>query len=495
MPRTGRRFPTGVSIRIDDLQATYLPGETVTGRVVCEKSPVTDPSRPYQVRLRLIGRAKSKYVIRSTNGTDINRGRASLFDLDIPLTQDSTSSSHRAWIFALTLPTHPAPGLPQRGDEFRPHGTYFSTRDANKKPIDVTKHPLPAVMYHFAKSELSGKTSEAYVEYFLQAKIATHEATLPLFLRNRSTDTPIADFDSKSRTVPQSVKTPRLLSEHAETELTFRQKSSRFFKPSKTPKYGFSVKVEYPTVIQLEHPDPLPMRIAVVPDLTPEKTSICPDGDLSSLSPVSMTSIKLELIMQVDIRCPGTMYDHENDTVHTIAIPFRGGIEPVTIPVIPAEAIGEVMPAPDPNEAWKRQISQTSNVTPVTTTTTTSALTPPAEPLHIGSHLSIYIGSSAITTLSHPPVSLKRQLYPSFKTYNIRLSYKLHWRIGLTCAGESMEVGAQMPLTVLAASEEQEAIRKRELGVEGVKRNYDDLEDWGIQGLQFLGGVLEVVGG
>jgi hypothetical protein len=499
MPRTGRRFPAGVSIEIDDLQANYLPGDTITGRIMCESSPVADPARPYQVQLRLLGRAKSKYVIRSTNGTDINRGRASFFDVNVPLTPDPTPPSHKAWTFSSVLPTHPAPGMPQRGDEFRPHGSYLSTRDAQKQPIDVTRHPLPAVMYHFAQSELSGKTSEAYVEYFLQAKVATHEATLPLFLRDRSTATPITDFSLKSRTVPQQIKTPRLLAEHADTELTFRQKSSRFFKPSKTPKYSFNVKVEYPTILQLEHPDPLPLHIAVVPDLAPDKTSISPDGDLALLPVVSLSWIKLELVMQVDIRCPGTMYDHENDKVHTIAIPFRGGIEPVPIPAVPAELIESVMPAPDHNAAYRRYIAQQNNkrndIPPISHHTSAPLSSTPPAPLHIGAHLAIFIGSSAITTQSHPPVSLKRQLYPTFATYNIRLSYKLHWRMGLSCAGESMEVGAQTPLTVLAASEQQEAIRKQELGSEGVKRNYDDLEDWGVQGLQFLGGVLSAVAG
>ncbi len=48
------------------------------------------------------------------------------------------------------------------------------------------------------------------------------------------------------------------------------------FRPSETPKYAYIVKVEMPTAIQLEHPDPIPVKIYLIPDLDPEKTTIAP---------------------------------------------------------------------------------------------------------------------------------------------------------------------------------------------------------------------------
>lgn len=520
MPRTGRRFPDGVAIEVEDLQATYLPGDIIIGRLVCSKPPAKDASRPYQVRMNLYGRAKTKYVVKTTEGTSINRGRASLFDRKIPLTESAAAGvGERVWSFAATLPVTSQEGLAQRGDEFRHHGGYLSTRTLDKTSIDVTKHPLPAVMYHHAKSDMSGKTSEAYVEYFLQANIAGLQATLPLFIRTPGTSVPIQDFEPKAMTLVQMIRTPRLLSEHAGTELSFRQKSSRFFMPSKTPRYSFSVKVEYPTVIQLEHPSPLPLKVAIIPDLNPKNTSICPDGNLQSLPPVNLTSIKLEIKIQLDIRCPGSFYDHENDKVHTVNIPFRRMFRPVPLPAISTTEIKHVMPAPDPHDlynerlravqlkqqaqgdgsdAGKRTLSTSGSHEPLQDLIDPAppySTTTPTQPLHLGERFSIFIGSSACSTLGNPPVSFKRQLFPTFKTYNIRMSYQLRWKIGIECAGETAAVSGERPLTILGPSEEQEALRKRELGVEGMQKNYDDLEAGIEQGLQLIGGVLSAVGG
>lgn len=114
-------------------------------------------------------------------------------------------------------------------------------------------------MYYFGESAMSGKTSEAYVEYVLQAQTGELKAALPLFLRDIGTPVPITNHNPQMRSTFQLIKTPRLLAEHADKELTFEQKSSRFFRPSKVPRSTYQVKVEHPTIIQLEHPDPIPL--------------------------------------------------------------------------------------------------------------------------------------------------------------------------------------------------------------------------------------------
>lgn len=50
-----------------------------------------------------------------------------------------------------------------------------------------------------------------------------------------------------------------------------------------------------------------------------------------------------------------------------------------------------------------------------------------------------------------------------------------------------MRVDGDSPVTILPPSEEQEALKMRELGAEGMKKNYDDLEAGVEQGLQFVG--------
>ncbi len=116
-------------------------------------------------------------------------------------------------------------------------------------------------------------------------------------------------------------------------------------------------------------------------------------------------------------------------------------------------------------------------------------------PLNLGERYSIFLGCSASSTLGHPPTAFKRQLYPTFTTYNIRLKYSLKWRISLECAGEAEEVSGVAPVTILTPSEEQEAEKKRVLGTEGMKKNYDDLEAGVGMGVQFIGQVLQAVVG
>ena len=525
MPRTGRRSPAGLTIEVDDFQATYLPGDTLTGCVIYSK-PVVNPQPWPQttIRLKLFGRAKSKYIVKTSNGTSISRGRAVFFDIsqNLSLGPETKASGEHAWQFTITIPTTSQPGFAQRGDEWKHMDGYLTTKDAEKKPIDVTQHPLPSIMYYFGESAMSGKTSEAYVEYVLQAEVGQSKATLPLFLRNNGTPAPITNHKPQARSALQLVRSPRLLAEHADKKLTFKQKSSRLFRPSKTPRYTYHVRVEYPTIIQLEHPDPIPLRIAVAPDLDPEKTSICRDGDLQNLPPVNITAIKLQLKMQIDIRCPGTFWDAENDKYHDFDIPFRATLKPFPLPVISASDLKHVMSAPDPYSQYLspqlrsaystpnlQTIASHATATPVTSdTVSTNALsqhltpfpsiTPGLSaptPLNLGDRYSIFLGCSASSTLGHPPISFKRQVYPTFTTYNIRLKYSLRWRVSLECAGEAQEVAGVAPVTIIAPSEEQEAKKKRELGTEGMKKNYDDLEAGVGAGVQFIGQVLQAVAG
>ena len=110
--------------------------------------------------------------------------------------------------------------------------------------------------------------------------------------------------------------------------------------------------------------------------------------------------------------------------------------------------------------------------------------------LNVGAHCAILLGCSASSTLSHQPVSFKRQLYPTFTTYNIKFRYSLKWSIHLLCAGEEQSVSGEAPVTVLAPSEEQEERKQRELGSDGMKKNHDDLEVAAGLAAQSIGQLL-----
>ncbi|KAL9114561.1 MAG: hypothetical protein Q9187_007456, partial [Circinaria calcarea] len=326
MPRTSHRSSSALCIELDKAQPTHFPGDTLEGYVTCDNTSSDRQSQYSAVRLKLFGRAKTKYMVKTSDGTSIERGRAVFFEEQRTLSKGPIcKDGQHAWPFSITIPKTSTPGFAIRGDEFKPNWGYLSTTDdtSSRQIIDVTQHALPSNMYYFSKSAMSGKTVEAYIEYALTAESGKTKACLPLYIRQRSVQSPITNYKMQSLSSPQVIKTPKLLSEYADRPLTFRQKSRMVFRPSKTPKYAYTVQVEFPTVIQLEHPDPIPLKISLIPDLNPEKTTICPDKDISSLPPVQVLSVEMKLKGDVNIRCPGIFWDSSTEKNHTFDFPFR----------------------------------------------------------------------------------------------------------------------------------------------------------------------------
>lgn len=201
MPRTPPKSSPHLTIELDHPQPTYFPGDTITGYVTCDNVPVgiaaTHYSLSSSVRLKLFGRAKSKYIVRSTNGTSIKRGRAVFFEEQQILCKDSTAcdNGQHAWPFSVTIPTTSMPGFKTRRncDTWAADHPFLRTRDAEKREIDVTQHRLPSIMYYKSESAVSGRTVEAFVEYVLVAEsgtTSTTAATYPLYVRQKSTASP-----------------------------------------------------------------------------------------------------------------------------------------------------------------------------------------------------------------------------------------------------------------------------------------------------------------
>lgn len=513
MPRTAPKSSPQLVIELDNAQATYFPGDTLNGYAKCDQPP--KHSFPSQsVRLKLFGRAKTKYMVKTQNGTSIERGRAVFFE-ETRLLHQGPISGPQSWPFSITIPETSMPGFAQRPhcDQFRADFPFLHTYDSKRQEVDVTQHPLPSIMYYFSKSGMSGKTVEAYIEYVLVAEGGGAVASYPLYVRQRSVPGPINDYKMQTRTFRQVIKSPRLLPEHADKPLTFSQKSKMLFRPSKTPRYTYMLKVEYPTVIQLEHPEPIPLKIYLEPDFTERKTTISSDGDVTHLPPVKVIKVDLQLKGDINIRCPGMMWDSSTEKNHTFKFDFRGTPMPVTVPVIPSADLNRIQSAPEHLSTPQNGASlTTTQSTPVTHTQMAAQGTQVVHtaagwrPIHpttptgssvavdLGSHLSILLGCSASSTLSQPPVSFKRQIYPTFSTYNIFIKYRLEWKIYLSCADEEHEVSGVAPVTILAPSEEQEEQKARELGTQGMKKNYDDLEAGFGQVMQFIGQILQAVG-
>ena len=75
---------------------------------------------------------------------------------------------------------------------------------------------------------------------------------------------PLADFDLKTRIYPACIRTQRLIPGMENAELSFRQKTQKLLGSSKVPLLWYNVHVDYPAVIQLENPIPIPFKVRVV---------------------------------------------------------------------------------------------------------------------------------------------------------------------------------------------------------------------------------------
>ena len=501
MPRTSNRSSPRLSIEINNLQPTYYPGDTLQGYVTSDKPGEKQYVNPL-VQIKLFARAKTKYTVSSSNGTSISRGRAVLFERRKVLHKGPIcGDGQNAWNFSMTIPETSLPGFGARGDLFKESAGYLHTTDpSTKQETDVTKHALPSIIYYYSTSRMSGKTVEAYIEYVLLAQTVDAEACLPLYVRQRSVPSPITDYRLRSTTFSRMIKSWSLLPEFAGKPIAPMESMKRSLKRVKTPQYTYTVKVTFPTIIQLEHPEPIPFTIFLIPNLDPQKTTICPDGNVDTLPTVEVTSMAMNLLGDVSVRCPGTFWDTGTEKNHTFKMVFGRGIKPVVVPIIHTAERKSSAPLPDHQaiqETLKRPSLITSTSAPGKLLGSSTTDQEPGEvrndPLDLGKRFTILLGCSASSTLNDPPISFKRQVYPTFATYNITMYYKLHWTIKLSIAKEEYDVSGNYPVKVLAPSEEQEGKKVRELGTAGMKKNYDDLEAGAGQAIQFIGQILQAV--
>lgn len=459
-----------------------------------------------------------------------------LFDQSHILSRGAVAKPAR-FPFAVTIPETSQPGFAARGDNWKREksesrllqrqqstakdggeggghrqGCYLSSSQDN-----VTNHGLPSTYYFTCRSDWSGVKFEAYIEYVLEASLVcpgadSVTAQFPVLIRSHSTAKPIqgSDYELKVREATRKLRTELLLPENAERKMTFRERQRRFWNPSRIPRYAYTAKLVHPTVIQLEHPEPIPFKLFIVPRLQDELTSICPDGDLSRLPPVEFVSIELSLKSKIRIRTPGTFTNyHEEEREHEFPIRFKPLRTNHTLVKVPFVVRGNIRDEPPPNHsvrgtpiklAEEKYIAAMSSeshhhdnnnaqlsIWPVSEDTVEAPSMPMLDYSHfspseegqflmgmsfdLGAHLGIRLsqrGSSTLGAVVESPYG--RLLYPSFDTYNISLTYQLKWTIRLSCAGESHRVHGIDGVRVLPPSKEQDAFKKGPLRPGGMRK-------------------------
>lgn len=199
-----------------------------------------------------------------------------------------------------------------------------------------------------------GTVGTSFVEYVLEAGVRENRdrpsspsrkekknmTVIPLVVRTRSTERPILYEDYlQSESHEVRVKTLRLLAEHATSPSSLRNGFKSVFRPSKVPNYLFDIKVTCPSTLQLDNPNRLPFKVAVVPKVKSadgKQTSTIFDGsDASHLPDVKITAFELCLRGQNQMRARSILkWDTKYERGHDYAVS----------PDLPPGMVGYVIP-------------------------------------------------------------------------------------------------------------------------------------------------------
>ncbi|KAH8897204.1 hypothetical protein GQ53DRAFT_837890 [Thozetella sp. PMI_491] len=430
MPQTVRKNGTSLAIQLVDMPAAYRAGDVILGKVV-RRSHIVSPRG--RISIKLLGRAKTRIRVRRGQNNHVTyRARYHFFDIrqtteklfDGPL-HIPPHGEPGEWSFAIAIPEH-ANSRSVAMNNVQEH-TYLSL-----KPEDIATHPLPATF--LLRSDGWGTDYEGFVEYWLEAEMLVEgeknqsvTAVLPITLETRSTLTPVANFALKLRTYSAAVSTQRMIPGMEDADLTFKQKAQKFFGSSKVPHFHWKTNVQLPSVIQLEHPDPIPILIRAKP--SPDLSSDI-IRDVSQV--ITIESMALQLKCYSTVMCPGNWstvpHTEEQHSEHDL------GLQSVLL-------------------ALKRQgpvvVPQSAD----------------GEYLNLGEHMELKLDARSVYAFGQPTRKFAlAPLQPSFKTYNIRRSYKLKWNIGLAVAGETHTVRGEQEVQILGPSEEQQTAKNRAEG-------------------------------
>ncbi|TDZ22381.1 hypothetical protein Cob_v004507 [Colletotrichum orbiculare MAFF 240422] len=382
MPQTQTKKSKNLSIQLINPASPLYPGSVIHGHVVRD-SHVVAPNAT--IRISLLGRAKAKLVVDRGNNTksyyrsrfDFWRG-GSIADVvhlgPVHIAQGPGNS--QSWPFALTLPTHSdAAALNEGLSDNERAACFLRVPGIPGGKVRVPEHALPASFFY--EHSGFGKSWHGFVEYWLAAEL---------------------QIDGKSRVI--------------EAALPLR-KSQKFFGSSKIPMFYFSLRVEYPTQIQLGNPHTIPFRLRVTPDRE-RSSEVIQDVPQKVL----IKSAVLEVHSTTEVICPGTFDTHQGSKTRKLCIGRKNKLiseaDEMEVPCAPDEGV-----------------------------------------LDLGAVLGLQIDArGSVVGASRFGVGLHEILSPTYTTYCIRLSHILKWEIEASIRGEPWRCEWHNTITVLPPVDE-----------------------------------------
>ncbi|QKX53955.1 uncharacterized protein TRUGW13939_01035 [Talaromyces rugulosus] len=402
MPRTKKTG--GPSLQIDVASPpswTFIAGDTVIGTVF-SRSAIVAPEAT--VTITLFGRVKTKITVRKSTGngsrTEHYRGRWLLVGSETrqvlhrgPVHLATGSSDPLSWPFSITIPTRPVDSLARQ-----------SAGAKSFLPLNnIADHLLPGTFYSISDG-WGSKKSEAFVEYYLESVFRysrgnsseSHTATFPLNLQHPSaTISPVPEL--QQTTFQLVVQTQRLLPGMKDEELTFKQKTQKFFHSSKVPTFGYIIELHSARVIQLEDPSPIPLVIRFSPN-----TAITSPSIQDTMQIIRLDWVRMTLKSTTSVIAPGNWsnsntHDHAHSSEHDLGLPWIFGN--LKNPVVFESAKG-------------------------------------SQEVDVGKLLQLVLHPTALRAGNRPQVS-GRTISPDFVTYSIKHEHSIEWQFLFTVADET----------------------------------------------------------
>jgi hypothetical protein len=416
------------SIELDPLQLSYNPGDTVRGVV---KQVNTDGThRTVNVTISLVGRIKTK--ITKSNGTDKSDdhyyGHADFFQARICIFQGTVDYGIKTWPFSIEIPRALAGEGPN--------------------PALLEINDIPPTYYTDSRERMIGSRHLDYLfcEYYLEAQVtdaSNHRnrpatAIFPLYIRLPSVSTNITTWETIVGNFENQVKTLHLDPAVAEKSLSFRQLLQSVFQRSSLPQYGYIVRVELASVLQMENPDCITFRImAWSNNQQTNRPSLIE-------KPPTLTLLGMSIRLEYSLRTGhlegsyGTS-DKETNWEEVSRLDWE------ELPDHPGLVI--------PNG-------------------------PDGQSLDLGTSFGLRLTRHGLSSLGPPPANRFHQrpktFSPSFMTGLISCVYQLRWTIKVACAGKTHKIRSAIPVRVVGPSDDWEFQKWSLLGPQGALSAHRD---------------------
>lgn len=402
----------------------YSPGDTIIGNVV-RQSPIVSPNATVKIWLTGIMRVR---ILRDLGtGSNDRWGEKDAyvdkwtlidsteeFIFNGPLHHPENNEHPVAWSFSASIPSKPKGQITQG---HLPQATFL--------PFDKDHeafHVLPGSLRTTCDGYSS--KSEALVEYRLHAQLnyersgsrRVEYATAPITLRHASRILDLKPSENGGLSSPTKVQSHRLIPGREATELSFRQKTKKFFGSSKAPEFWFEVLMKSPPVVQFDNPTPLPVVLSIATLRGEGRTSSAIEEIAQR---IQINYVKIRIQSWTTVIASGNLTSRAHTDKQSFDVDFH------------SEDLFKNLESPLVVHSYGKA----------------------NEPIDLGNMFQLVLRRDGLySNGKRCSWTLTSTVFPDLLTFAIKHTHKIEYRINLTVAGETLEVKVFAPLRIIEAA-------------------------------------------